>query len=173
MQTNIKFGLFKWFKRLPKLPNREGEIILHQNIEDNKNDLIKRIKLAKNNSKVGIPNLILEGVPGVGKTATAMEIIRLSGCYYAKIDGARLLQWTPDKAIEEANNLLKTLKNVGKPTYLYIEEGDVLFGSRLKDKEVAKVVVPSLARRIIRVIVKWQLQSLLMILSFMVAKQLK
>ena len=146
MQTNIKFGLFRWFGRAPRLPNREGEIILHSNIEGNKNDLIKRIKLAKNNSKVGIPNLIFEGVPGVGKTATAMEIIRLSECYFAKIDGARLLQWTPDKAIEEANRLLKMLKSVGAPVYLYIEEGDVLFGSRLKDKEVAKVLTPFLSQ---------------------------
>ena len=146
MQTNIKFGLLKWFRRAPKLPNRDGEIILHPNIEGNKNDLIKRIKLAKNNSKVGIPNLIFEGVPGVGKTATAMEIIRSSGCYYAKIDGARLLQWTPDKAIEEANRLLKMLKGLGAPVYLYIEEGDVLFGSRLKDKEVAKVLTPFLSQ---------------------------
>lgn len=145
--TNIKFGWrgeFGFFSKSPEIETRE--VVYDDESRAKLNELFELIGKSKTNSQFGIPNLIFAGPPGVGKTATAMKIIKDSKCLYAKIDGSKLFQWKEHEAIYEVNKLVKVLKSQKEPVYLIVDEGEGLFGKRVNDKKLARVLAPILSQ---------------------------
>lgn len=145
--TNVKSawsGDFGMFANKPKIKARK---VLHaEERQASLAELDEQIKKAMDDSDFVIPNLIFYGPPGVGKTATAKKIIEDSGCLYVQIDGSKFFQWEEHEAVREVNKLIEMLKGQEKPVYLIIDEGEQLFGQRVLDKKLARILTPILAQ---------------------------
>jgi DNA polymerase III delta prime subunit len=71
-----------------------------------------------------IPNLILSGGPGVGKTTVAKAMLEELGCTYIIINGS--MNGNIDTLRTEINNFASTMSFDGKRKYVILDEADYL-----------------------------------------------
>lgn len=71
-----------------------------------------------------IPNLLLSGPPGVGKTTSAMAMLEEMGCDYMMINGS--LNLDKDSLRHEIKNFASTVSFGGGRKYIILDEADYL-----------------------------------------------
>lgn len=78
-----------------------------------------------------LPNLILEGPPGTGKSMFANWLANESGMRYVKMSGADLAQYIKrGEHVSKWNETLQWAKKGKGPTILFIDEAEAMVGTR-------------------------------------------
>ena len=97
--------------------------------------IVRSVKTARI-SGVYLPNILIYGSPGTGKTLTAQSIIKETQANYISLSGTELSQWIDEKEhISKIDELFNAAAAESKPTILLIDGADEAFKKRnLSDK---------------------------------------
>jgi len=82
-----------------------------------------------------LENILFYGPPGTGKTLVAKELARLSGFEYIYFAASSLDQFSIEEATAQLTRLFDFAKNSGHKLMIIIDEAELLFADRQKQKE--------------------------------------
>lgn len=113
---------------------------------DEKNSEVDNIKThiqtsLESHGNAPLPNLLLSGVPGVGKTMLIANLCKTSGIGYIKIPTGLLESLlTQNKSLETLEAILKVAESSNAPVYIVLDDGEALFdksavGFRVKKED--------------------------------------
>lgn len=110
--------------------NKESKAIFNENISKRITDITSSLNYLKKNGGY-LPNVLLYGPGGTGKTMVAKKMAEESNFSYVQMSGGDLAQYIKrGEHVTELNKLMKYAK--GKPTILFIDEAESIFRNREK-----------------------------------------
>jgi len=123
-----KTGWFDWKKREPTVSM--NDLIFAPAMHNKLSNLLLRVQTAKKYDE-NLPNVLLYGSPGTGKTAFAKALAYDSGLNYALTSGSEFAKITDlNAANNELRKLLKWAQDDDKGLVVFIDEAESLFANR-------------------------------------------
>jgi hypothetical protein len=121
-------GWFGWGKTQPDVSS--NNLIFAPVLHDQLHDLMVRVQTAKKYNET-LPNVLLYGAPGTGKTAFVKALAYSSGLDYALTSGSEFAKITDlNQANEELRKLLTWAPKTSKGLIVFIDEAESLFVNR-------------------------------------------
>ncbi|MBA3751444.1 AAA family ATPase [Candidatus Dependentiae bacterium] len=106
-----------------------SDVILHETVAEQINEIAESLgNIVKNGSM--LPNIVLWGPPGSGKTMVAKRLARSSGLDYIYFAASSLDQFSTEEAVKNVVELFESAKKNKKKLMIIIDEAEVALVKR-------------------------------------------